>query len=53
MTTMTIMTTTKLRCAKCGYEWVMRDPKKPPLRCPHPKCQSPNWEAKIENKKTK
>jgi hypothetical protein len=31
-----------LDCKQCGHEWILRGIKNP-MRCPSPKCQSPNW----------
>lgn len=32
----------KLKCIKCGHEWIARTEK--PLKCPM--CQSKNWDRK-------
>jgi hypothetical protein len=32
----------KLKCNRCGHEWIPRD-EKPPKVCPNPKCKSPYW----------
>lgn len=32
-----------LTCTLCGHQWMSRG-KAPPLRCPNPRCQSPDWD---------
>ena len=39
----------KLKCLRCGYEWIPRQPKKP-QRCA--KCNSPYWN-KLKSKGVK
>lgn len=31
-------------CSRCGYEWIPKDPEKPPEHCPNVKCHSPYWD---------
>jgi predicted Zn-ribbon and HTH transcriptional regulator len=35
---------TRLKCQRCGYEWVPRTERKPKT-CPARKCHSPYWDT--------
>lgn len=43
--------TMQLTCNVCGHRWNTRPgrlevDRVKPLKCPHPKCQSPDWDKK-------
>lgn len=43
------MESEKRKCLVCGHEWLPRTEQKP-MRCPHPKCQSPYWNDEVRIK---
>ena len=40
----------KLKCLRCGWEWIPRKPEV--ILCPNPKCRSPYWNRPRKGKKT-
>lgn len=32
-----------IRCERCGYEWIPKDPKHLPAVCSNRACKSPAW----------
>ena len=42
----------KLRCMRCGHEWIPRNPDKLPKNCANPKCNSPYWDRPRRVKKS-
>jgi len=36
-------TVTAVRCERCGYEWIPKNPKHLPTVCANLECKSPAW----------
>ncbi len=38
-----------VRCERCGYEWIPKDPEQLPAVCSNRKCKSPYWNRPRQN----
>lgn len=44
---------TMIRCERCGYEWIPKDPEHLPAVCANLACKSPYWNKPRQPRRAK
>lgn len=40
-----------IRCERCGYEWIPKDPRQLPAVCANRACKSPAWNKPLPRRR--